>query len=445
MGQPLGQGADIAGDAAVHPAGEWCQVDALLGDAVERRLLGGAVTAIWRGDAAVHGSAIGWRDVAARDPMRDDCIFRLYSMTKPITAVAMMILWDEGKWSPSDLIADHLPELADLQVLEQSPIPGALALVPPASPPTLEHLMTHQAGFAYGFTDEPVDRLFRAAQVPPIPHEVSAEEYLKRLAQVPLAFHPGTGWRYGASMDVQGIIVERLSGMSLRDFMRQRIFEPLGMVDTDFIVPDEKRHRLATLYSLDGDALVEMSRDDEHLYYENISGLSPRDVVLPYDSAPLLASGGGGLASTAGDYLRFGRMLLGQGELDGNRIISREAAALMMRSHTPDHLLVGGFGTPPHSLRPGYEYAYNGVAITDPQKAGVRLGRGTYFWDGAAGCWFWTDPQNDLVFVCMVQLLTDADRLSLQFRSRDVVADILAAIDRHDTAPSLSIHGGGRQ
>ena len=438
MGQPLGQGADIAGDAAVHPAGEWCQVDALLGDAVERRLLGGAVTAIWRGDAAVHGSAIGWRDVAARDPMRDDCIFRLYSMTKPITAVAMMILWDEGKWSPSDLIADHLPELADLQVLEQSPIPGALALVPPASPPTLEHLMTHQAGFAYGFTDEPVDRLFRAAQVPPIPHEVSAEEYLKRLAQVPLAFHPGTGWRYGASMDVQGIIVERLSGMSLRDFMRQRIFEPLGMVDTDFIVPDEKRHRLATLYSLDGDALVEMSRDDEHLYYENISGLSPRDVVLPYDSAPLLASGGGGLASTAGDYLRFGRMLLGQGELDGNRIISREAAALMMRSHTPDHLLVGGFGTPPHSLRPGYEYAYNGVAITDPQKAGVRLGRGTYFWDGAAGCWFWTDPQNDLVFVCMVQLLTDADRLSLQFRSRDVVADILAL-------PSSSIHSGGKQ
>lgn len=445
MRQPLAQGADIVGDALAQPAGEWRRVDALLSDAVERGLLGGAVTAVWRGGAAVHGSAIGWRDVATRDPMRDDCIFRLYSMTKPITAVAMMILWDEGKWSPSDLIADHLPELADLQVLEQGLIPGTLSLVPPASAPTLEHLMTHQAGFAYGFTDEPVDSLFRAARVPTIPHEVSAEEYLKRLAQVPLAFHPGTGWRYGASMDVQGIIVERLSGMSLRDFMHQRIFEPLGMVDTDFIVPEDKRHRLATLYSLAGDTLVEMSRDDEHLHYENISGLTPREVVLPYDSAPLLASGGGGLVSTAGDYLRFGCMLLGQGELDGKRIMSREAAALMMRSHTPDHLLVGGFGTPPHSLRPGYEYAYNGVAITDPQKAGVRLGRGTYFWDGAAGCWFWADPQNDLVFVCMVQLLTDADRLSLQFRSRDLVADILAAIDGQDAPPSSSIQSGDTQ
>jgi len=445
VGQLPGQFTDIAKDALIHPAQDWFKVDALLSDAIERGLLSGAATAIWRGDTAVHGSAIGWRDVAARDPMQEDSIFRLYSMTKPVTAVAMMILWDEGKWSPSDPIADHLPELADLLVLEQGLFPDTLSLVPPASPPTLEHLMTHQAGFAYGFTDEPVDRLFRAAHVPAIPHDISAREYLKRLAQVPLAFHPGTGWRYGASMDVQGIIVERLSGMSLRDFMRERIFDPLGMVDTDFIVPEEKRHRLATLYSLAGDTLIEVSRDDEELHYENISGLTPRDVVLPYDSAPLLASGGGGLASTAGDYLRFGRMLLGQGELDGKRIISREAAALMMHSHTPNHLLIGGFGTPPHSLRPGYEYAYNGVTITDPQKAGVRLGRGTYFWDGAAGCWFWADPQNDVVFVCMVQLLTDADRLSLQFRSRDVVADILAAIDRHDTAPSLSIHGGGRQ
>lgn len=445
VGQPVGAGADFAEDVGAAQAADWRPVDTLFENAIGRSLLSGAVTAVWHRGAAAHASATGWRDVAARDPMRADGIFRIYSMTKPVTAVAMMILWDEGKWLPSDLIADHLPELAHLQVLEDGAIAGAPVLVPAATAPTMEHLMTHQAGFTYGFTSEPIDILFRAEQVPTIPHDVSTDEYLARLARVPLAFQPGTGWRYGASMDIQGIIVERLSGMSLRDFMRQRIFEPLGMVDTDFIVPEEKRHRLATLYSLAGDTLVELDRNAERLEYDNIAGLSPRDVVLPYDSIPLMASGGGGLASTAADYLRFGRMLLGQGALEGQRIISREAAALMMRSHTPAHLLTGGFGTAPHLLRPGYEYAYNGVVITDPEKAGVRLGRDTYFWDGAAGSWFWIDPQNDVVFVSMIQSLTDTERLSLQFRSRGIVADILEGICARDSSPQDAIHSGDKQ
>jgi CubicO group peptidase (beta-lactamase class C family) len=286
--------------------------------------------------------------------------------------------------------------------------------------------MTHQVGFSYGFTDEPVDRAFHAAGVPVIPHNITADEYLARLAKVPLAFEPGTGWRYSVAMDVQGIIVERLSGMRLRDFMMERIFAPLGMVDTDFLVPAAKRDRFAALYTLAGDTLVEMTADSDNLDYDNVAALSSGDLVLPYDQPPVLASGGGGLVSTAPDYLRFGRMLLGPGELDGRRILSPAAVALMTRSHTPRHLLTGGFGTAPHWLRPGYEYAYNGIAITNPQAAGVGLGRDTYFWDGAAGCWFWVDPTNDLVFVCMVQLLADAERLSLQFRSRNVVADILA-------------------
>ena len=445
VGQRIGVGADIAENVGAAPVTDWRPVDALFEKAIEAGFLAGAVTAAWRGDAAAHGSAMGWRDVAARDPMRADSIFRLYSMTKPVTAVAMMILWDEGKWLPSDRIADHLPELADLKVLEAGSTANAPVLVSAAVQPTLEHLMTHQAGFTYGFTDEAVDCLFRAAQVPIFPHDVSAEDYLGRLARVPLAFQPGTGWRYGVSMDIQGIIVERLSGMSLQDFMRERIFEPLAMVDTDFIVPEEKRHRLATLYTLSGDALVAMDRNAEKLEYENVAALSPRDLIPPLDRVPLLASGGGGLASTAADYLRFGRMLLGQGELDGQRIISREAAGLMMRSHTPDHLLTGGFGTAPHWLRPGYEYAYNGIVITDPEKADVRLGSGTYFWDGAAGCWFWSDPQNDLVFVCMVQLLTDAERLALQFQSRGIVADVLEGLDRPEGASTTTIHVAGEQ
>jgi CubicO group peptidase (beta-lactamase class C family) len=407
-------------------SGPWCAADAPVQDVVDRRLLSGAVTMVWHKGAVAHASAIGRRDVAAAERMQADSIFRLFSMTKPVTAVAMMILWGEGKWLPSDPIAKHLPELAGLQVLRRSEPDGALLLAAPHRQPTLEHLMTHQVGFSYGFTDEPVDGAFHAAGVPIIPHDITAEEYLTRLAKVPLAFDPGTGWRYSVAMDVQGIIVERLSGMRLRDFMLERIFEPLGMVDTDFMVPASKRDRFAALYSLAGAELVEMSSDADSLHYDNVAALSPSDLVLPYDRLPVLASGGGGLVSTAPDYLRFGRMLLGRGELDGRRILNSEAAALMMSSHTPRHLLTGGFGTAPHWLRPGYEYAYNGVVITDPQAAGVALGRDTYFWDGAAGCWFWVDPTNDLVFVCMVQLLADAERLSLQFRSRDVAADILA-------------------
>ncbi|WP_340316103.1 serine hydrolase domain-containing protein [Rhizorhabdus argentea] len=393
---------------------------------VDRRLLSGAVTVAWHKGTVAHASAIGRRDVAIAEPMQTNNIFRLFSMTKPVTAVAMMILWDEGKWSPADPIAKHLPELADLQVLRGIGPDCAPLLAAPEEPPTLEHLMTHQSGFSYGFTDEPVDRAFQAAGVPVIPHDITAEEYLGRLAKVPLAFEPGAGWRYSVAMDVQGIIVERLSGMRLRDFMRERIFAPLGMGDTDFFVPAAKRDRFAALYALADDALVEMTAQSDSLHYDNVAALSPSDLVLPYDQPPILASGGGGLVSTAPDYLRFGRMLLGRGELDGRRILSPEAVSLMTRSHTPPHLLTGGFGTAPHWLRPGYEYAYNGIAVTDPQTAGVALGRDTYFWDGAAGCWFWVDPTNELVFVCMVQLLADAERLSLQARSWSVVADILA-------------------
>ena len=422
VGQDAGSGVRKPAPAEAR----WSAVDALINDVVDRRLLSGAVTVAWRKGAVAHTSAIGRGDVAIAEPMRMDSIFRLFSMTKPVTAVAMMILWDEGKWSPLDPIAKHLPELADLKVLCGTESDGTPLLATPQTLPMIEYLMTHQAGFTYGFTDEPVDRAFHAAGVPTIPHDITAEEYLARLAKVPLAFEPGTGWRYSVAMDVQGIIVERLSGMRLRDFMLERIFSPLGMVDTDFFVPAGKRGRFAALYTLAGDELVEMTADAGSLHYDNVAALSPSDLVLPYDQPPILASGGGGLVSTAPDYLRFGRMLLGRGELDGRRILSAEAVALMTRSHTPPHLLAGGFGTAPHWLRPGYEYAYNGMAITDPQAADVALGRDTYFWDGAAGCWFWVDPTNDLVFVCMVQLLADAERLSLQFRSRAVVTDILA-------------------
>jgi len=435
MSSAIHEGALDGRLAQGSPDRGWREFDQLFHDAIGRGLLSGGVALVWHKGAVVHATAMGWSDIARDDPMRLDAIFRLYSMTKPVMAIAMMLLWDEGKWSPSDPLAKYLPELADLQVMTGVDGAGTPIFAPPSAPPTIEHLMTHQTGFSYGFGDDAVDRAFRAAGVPVIPCDLSAEDYLRRLAQVPLAFEPGTGWRYGVNMDVQGIIVERLSGMNLRDFMRTRIFEPLGMIDTDFLVPAEKRGRLATLYTIEGDALVELTAETPSFAYENMAKLAPRDVVLAYDRVPKLSSGGGGLVSTAADYLRIGRMLLGRGEIDGLRLLSPEAVAMMTRSHTP-HLLTGRFGTPPHELRPGYEFAYNGVTITDPVAAGVSLGQGTYFWDGAAGCWFWVDPANETVLVALVQLLTDAEKLSLQFRSRDIVANIIANSSNNQNLPA---------
>lgn len=409
----------------VGTATGWAPIDAMIRDVVDRGLLSGAVTMAWHRGRPAHMSAIGRQDVATGEPMRPDTIFRLFSMTKPVMAVAMMILREEGRWAPEDRLADHLPELAELNVLRGMDADGLPALSPPSTPVLIEHVMTHRAGFTYGFSDEPVDRAFRAAGVPVVPHDLPLADYLARLARAPLAFDPGTGWRYGVAMDVQGALVERLSGMTLRDFMIERIFAPLGMVDTDFIVPASKRDRFASLYVLPGDMLLEATAEGP-MPYDNMAFLPARQLVLPYDRIPAFASGGGGLVSTAGDYLRFARMLLNRGELEGARILSACSVAEMTRSHTPSDLLTGAYGTAPHMLRPGYEYAYNGVAITDPDAADVKLGRDTYFWDGAAGCWFWVDPTNDVAFVCMVQLLADAERLGLQFQSRGLVADAIA-------------------
>ncbi|WP_340267006.1 serine hydrolase domain-containing protein [Sphingobium mellinum] len=417
--------SDLDASSVGSTAG-WAPIDAMIRDVVDRGLLSGAVAMAWHRGTLAHMSAIGWQDVATAASMRPDTIFRLFSMTKPVMAVAMMILREEGRWRPQDRLADHLPELADLQVFRGVDDDGTPIVSPPVVPVLIDHVMTHRAGFTYGFSDEPVDQAFRAADVPVIPHDLPLADYLARLARAPLAFDPGTGWRYGVAMDVQGALVERLSGMTLRDFMIERIFAPLGMVDTDFVVPASKRDRFASLYVLPGDALVEAHAEGP-MPYDNMAHVPARELVLAYDRIPAFASGGGGLVSTAGDYLRFARMLLNRGELEGARILSAGAVAEMTRSHTPPDLLSGAFGTAPHSLRPGYEYAYNGVVVTDPAAADVRLGRDTYFWDGAAGCWFWVDPTNDVAFVCMVQLLADAERLSLQFRSRGLVADILSA------------------
>lgn len=369
-------------------------VDAAVQAQVDAGVIPGAVTLVARHGKVCHVRAMGMKDIAASEPPAADTIYRIFSMTKPVTAAAMMILWDEGLWKPEDALEAHLPEFADAKVFVGRDEAGALVLEAADHPPTLLELLTHTAGLVYGtaFSDpnDPVDAAYRAAGVWEAPDLAGMME---RLGPLPLAYQPGSSWRYSIGMDVQGALIEKLSGQSLPEFMRTTLFEPLGMTDTAFHTPPEKRHRLAQLYFKGGDAPL-----------APIANLLSPD----YDAPPALASGGGGLVSTVGDYARFAQMLLGRGEARGVRVMSEAAARLMTTNHLPQALMKGGFLTGHQKIRPGFGMGFNGVVFTDPNLAGVPVGRGTYHWDGAAGTWFWIDPENDLLFVGLSQHLSYA-------------------------------------
>jgi CubicO group peptidase (beta-lactamase class C family) len=388
--QPKGQAAasplPVSSPEAVGFSSARLQrLDHAMRDAINAKELAGVVTAVARHGKLVNLSAQGFQDVANGTPMREDTIFRIYSMTKPITGVAMMMLYEEGKWSPSDRLSTLIPEFASLKVFAGADKDGKLILEEPAHPPTIGELMTHTAGFTYGvFGDSPVDKLYQNDN--PL-RSGSLQEFIGKLARLPLAYQPGEAWVYSVSVDVQGYLVERLSGKPLPDFMRERIFDPLGMKDTAFAVPESKLGRLATTYTADPKTGALQAR--------------PRDPNV--SRVPGMASGGGGLYSTAADYLRFAQMLLNGGVLDGARLLSPSSVALMRSNKLPERLMTGKFGIGLQIMRPGFGFGYDVAVFEDPPRAGSTAGKGTYLWDGAAGTWFFIDPSNDIVFVGMIQ------------------------------------------
>ncbi|MEG3123349.1 serine hydrolase domain-containing protein [Sphingomonas sp. GB1N7] len=368
-------------------------VEAAVQAQIDAGMVAGAVTLTARHGGIARLSTMGLKDIASAEPMAEDTIFRIFSMTKPITGTAMMILHDAGLWHPDDPIAKHLPELAEMQVLAGEDEAGQPILVAPERAPTMADLMTHRAGFAYGINiGEPSDRVEAMYRAAGVQQSDDLNDMVVRLATLPLAYQPGTRWRYSLAMDVQGAIVERLSGQTLPDFMRTRIFEPLGMIDTAFFIAPAKKHRLATLYFKAPDAAL--------------MPLAVNPMRPDPEAEPRFAMGGGGLFSTAPDYARYAQMLLNGGELDGRRIVSADGVREQMTNRLPDDLLETRFVAGHQKFRPGFGYGYNGVVFTDPELAGVPVGKGTYHWDGAAGTWFWVDPENDLLFVGMIQLLS---------------------------------------
>lgn len=376
----------------------------IIQDEIDQKQLAGAITILARHGRIVDYRVYGERDRESHTPMTKDTIFRDYSMTKPVTGVTMMILYEQGKWLPNDPISKYVPEFKNLKVFAGVDKEGKPILVEPDHPPTMHELMSHSAGFSYGNGNTVVDAMYK--EIKPL-NSANLQEFIDKLARIPLNYQPGKGWMYSASMDVEGYIVEKLSGQTLPDFMRDHIFSPLGMKDAGFYVPEEKQSRFATDYGIQNGKLVVVP----------VSG----QLGFDYTKQPAMPSGGGGLVSTAEDYYRFAQMLGNGGELDGARVLSPATVKLMTSNHLPQNLLTGEFGIGMHVMRPGFGYGYNCAVIFDPPEANMPDGKGTFFWDGAAGTWFWVDPTNDIVFVGMIQRMTAPDNHPLLYRSHAAV------------------------
>lgn len=362
------------------------RLDAAMQGVVDRKQVSGIVIALARHGRLVDYKAFGQKDIATGEAMRKDTIFRIFSMTKPVTSVAMMILYEEGKWNPEDPIAKYIPEFAHLKVFAGYDRNGKMILEDPVHPPTMRELMTHTAGFTYGFfANDPIDKMYMDQRVL---GSSSLQEMIDKLANIPLLYQPGTEWVYSLSVDIQGYLVQKLSGMTFPEFMEQHIFKPLGMDDTGFYVPADKWSRLASLYGV--------NKEGQLIPYTG-------ELNIDFSKPPALASGGGGLVSTAHDYLRLAQMLLNGGELDGTRILAPATVKMMTSNHLHADLMTGKYGVGVQHIRPGFGYGYDMAVFTNPALADNPVGKGTFLWDGAAGTWFWVDPQYDIVFVGMIQ------------------------------------------
>src|SRR4051794_13884722 len=352
---------------------------------VDKHHLAGIVTLVARHGKVVQHKAYGMQDLQSQTPMRPDTIARIYSMTKPVTGVAMMMLYEEGKWRPSDPIAKHIPEFANLKVYAGVDGAGAPLLEAPAHAPTMGELMSHTAGFTYGlFGNTPVDKLYQTD--PPL-NAPSLKAFIDRMAALPLLYQPGQRWVYSVSVDIQGYLVQKLSGKTFPDFLRDRIFTPLGMKDTGFMVPAAKLPRVATIYGWDAASKA-------------LKG-SPHDAGI--GEMPGLPSGGGGLYSTAADYFQFAQMMLNGGELHGKRLLKASSVEMMRTNVLNEETLNSKSGIGPVKIQPGLGFGYDFAVLSDPAVVKSPQGKGSYWWWGIAGTWFWNDPVNDLLFIGMIQ------------------------------------------
>jgi CubicO group peptidase (beta-lactamase class C family) len=363
--------------------------------------LPGGLTLIWRKGQVAHQSLIGMADIASARPLRQDTIFRLYSMTKPLTAVALLMLLEQGLVALDDPVAKF--------------IPGFARLKPQTRPMMVLDLLRHTAGLTYGFHNRtPIDARYRELRIAEMDTEGGLAAMIAQLESLPLEYPPGDHWIYSVASDVLGHVVQVIAGRPFAEVLRDEILKPLKMTDTDFVVPEGKRDRFASCYWLDNGKL------ELYAPYPNEK----------YFAAPKLESGGGGLVGTAGDYLRFARMLLNRGELDGARLLSPKTVALMTANQLPGGVEVADLSPAGDAFT---ESGYRGigfglgVAVTlDPIKTGIPGTAGEFTWGGMASTTFFVDPKEDMAVVFMTQAIVDTPR-RVRFR-RDLRTLIYGAM-----------------
>ena len=359
---------------------------------VEEGRFPGAACLVSRGGEEAFFHTTGLRDVERETPVSRDTVFRLYSMTKPITSVALMMLYEEGRFQLDDPVSKYIEAWSDMEVFAGGDEERYITEKPDA-PMTIKHLLTHTSGLTYGFMNEhPVDVMYGRARVTGSDSGGTLNDTIEKLARIPLKFAPGTKWNYGVSTDVCGYLVEQFSGQALDEFVAEHIATPLGMVDSGFHVRSGAEDRFAACYQYVAPASYRLQDDPE----------SSR-----YLERPTFFSGGGGMVGTIDDYHRFAKMLLGKGQLEGTRLLGRKTLEYMTSNHLPGNCDLAAMGQPVFSETPyeGIGFGLGFSVVVDPAAANVLDSPGEFAWGGAASTYFWVDPVEELIVVFMTQLL----------------------------------------
>jgi len=388
---------------------------------VDAGRLPGFDVVVMRGESVAYRARHGWADVDRREPLRADAIYRIYSMTKPIVCAALMTLYEEGRFQLQTPAARFLPALGKLKVLEEA-TDGTGRLVDLIRPITVADLMMHTAGFSYSFLDSPASALYRTCAPVTGDSTLALSELIVHACELPLSYQPGSRWHYSIAIDVAAHLAEIIADRPLRDLLQERIFAPLGMSDTDYGVPLDKRNRVMAMRGVDdicAPGITLASMFDRWLQGVNVAV----DVSesYPVDRPQHFMRGGRGLFSTAADYLRFAQMMLNRGELDGTRILSRKTLEMMHTNHVPRTLLpyeIGGIASP------GYGFGLGERVLEDVGLANVMGSPGEFGWAGAAKTYYWVDPVEEMVGLFMTQLQsTDEPQMTFRTLAYQSIAD----------------------
>ncbi|MGN6497171.1 MAG: serine hydrolase domain-containing protein [Tsuneonella sp.] len=367
------------------------ELDSYVESLVANGELPGQVMLLARGDKLVHTHVTGFANWGTKAPLHPDTIFTLFSMSKPLTAAAMLFLHEDGKWDFDDPVSKYLPEFAGIEKL-----PGSKA----SRPPTIRETFTHTAGFSFGKTIEEMTAKIATLNWA---DARSLPDLIGKFASAPLDYEPGTSWEYSVATDLQAEIVERLSGERVDLFLKKRLFDPLGMVDTAFALDDAQSRRLASGHVLDAET----------------GRLRPATMAERRES--VFPMGGTSYKSTALDFARFARMLLNRGALGDVQVLRPETVDLMLQNHLSDAFCENRYAILHYTIGQGNGHGLNGMVCVDPERAGRPVGKGTYEWGGAFSTWFWIDPEHDILCVGM----SHRSRIPTELRPPEVVAQEL--------------------